>query len=89
MAKVQMRVQVNKTDSNGAHGLAQVVRTGWFREVAIESMDTQALRMLLMRAQLVSQGQAVANNIRGLLKTFGLALMALIVDMGRIRSLQR
>src|SRR5271157_319966 len=58
-----------------AHGLAQVVRTGWFREVAIKSMDAQALRMLLMaRAQLVSQRQAVANNIRGLLKTFGFVI---------------
>src|SRR5271157_5860735 len=53
----------------------QVVRTGWFREVAIKSMDAQALRMLLMaRAQLVSQRQAVANNIRGLLKTFGFVI---------------
>ena len=48
------------------------VRTGWFREVAIKSMDAQTLRMLLMaRAQLVSQRQALANTIRGLLKTFG------------------
>ena len=40
-----------------------------------KSMDTQELRMLLMaRAQLVSQRQAVANNIRGLLKTFGFVI---------------
>jgi transposase len=71
-AKAALSLQVNKTDANDALGLAQVVRTGWFREVAIKSMDAQTLRMLLMaRAQLVSQRQAVANNIRGLLKTFG------------------
>lgn len=52
--------------------MAQVVRTGWYREVAVKGMDAQALRMLLVaRAQLVSQRQALANTIRGLLKTFG------------------
>jgi transposase len=71
-AKAALSLQMNKTDANDALGLAQVVRTGWFREVAIKSMDGQALRLLLVaRAQLVSQRQAVANSIRGLLKTFG------------------
>lgn len=52
--------------------MAQVVRTGWFREIAIKSMDAQSLRLLLVaRAQLVSQRQAVANTVRGLLKAFG------------------
>ncbi len=68
-------MQLNKTDANDAHGPAQVVRTGWFREVGIKSMDAQAQRLLLMaRAQLVSQRQAVANNIRGLLGTFGFVI---------------
>lgn len=71
-AKAALSLQVNKTDANDALGLAQIVRTGWFREVAIKSMDAQTLRLLLMaRAQLVSQRQAIANNIRGLIKTFG------------------
>ncbi|MBV8091627.1 MAG: IS110 family transposase [Acetobacteraceae bacterium] len=71
-AKAALSLQVNKTDANDAYGLAQVVRTGWFREIAIKSMDAQTLRLLLTaRAQLVSQRQAIANNIRGLLKTFG------------------
>jgi transposase len=74
-AKAALSLQVNKTDANDAHGLAQVVRTGWFREVAIKSMDAQTLRLLLMaRDQLVSQRQAVANTIRGLLKTFGVVI---------------
>ena len=71
-AKAALRVQINKTDANDAFGLAQVVRTGWFREVAVKSMDAQTLRMLLVaRAQLVWQRQTLANTIRGLLKTFG------------------
>src|ERR1700754_365702 len=71
-AKAALSLQINKTDANDALGLAQVVRTGWFREVAIKSMDAQTLQLLLTaRAQLISQRQAIANNIRGLLKTFG------------------
>ncbi len=71
-AKAALSLQINKTDSNDAFGLAQVVRTGWFREVAVKGMDAQTLRMLLVaRAQLVSQRQALSNTIRGLLKTFG------------------
>jgi transposase len=71
-AKAALSLQINKTDDNDAFGLAQIVRTGWFREVAVKGMDAQTLRMLLVaRAQLVSQRQALANTIRGLLKTFG------------------
>src|ERR1700744_4705180 len=44
-AKAALSLQINKTDANDAHGLAQVVRTGWFREVAIKSMDAQTLRL--------------------------------------------
>ena len=72
-AKAALSLQINKTDDNDAHGLAQIVRTGWYREVAVKSMDSQTVRVLLMaRAQLVSQRQTTANLIRGLLKTFGL-----------------
>jgi transposase len=71
-AKAALTMQINKTDANDAHGLAQIVRTGWFREVAVKSMDAQTLRMLLVtRAQLVSQRQTLANTIRGLIKSFG------------------
>jgi transposase len=73
-AKAALKLQV-KTDANDAWGLAQIVRTGWFREVAVKSMDAQALRMLLVaRTHLISQRQATANVIRGLMKTFGLVI---------------
>ena len=71
-AKAALRMQINKTDANDAFGLAQIVRTGWFREIAVKSMDAQTLRLLLVaRAQLVSQRQATANTIRGLARAFG------------------
>ncbi|MDO9714283.1 transposase [Paracraurococcus sp. LOR1-02] len=74
-AKAALALKVNKTDANDALGLAQVVRTGWYREVAVKGMDAQALRMLLVaRAQLISQRQDLANAVRGLLKPFGLAV---------------
>ena len=74
-AKAALSLQINKTDANDALGLAQIVRTGWYREVAVKSMDAHTLRMLLVaRAQLVSQRQMIANTIRGLLKTFGLVI---------------
>ena len=74
-AEAALKLQVNKTDANDAWGLAQIVRTGWFREVAVKSMDAQALRMLLVaRTHLISQRQATANVIRGLMKTFGLVI---------------
>ena len=72
-AKAALSLQLNKTDDNDALGLAQIVRTGWYREVAVKGMNSQAVRVLLMaRTQLISQRQATANQIRGLLKTFGL-----------------
>jgi transposase len=74
-AKATLSVQINKTDANDAFGVAQIVRTGWFREVAVKSMDAHTLKILLVaRAQLVSQRQMVANTVRGLLKTFGLVV---------------
>ncbi len=33
-AKAALAMQLNKTDANDAVGLAQIVRTGWYREVA-------------------------------------------------------
>ena len=38
-AKAALSMQVNKTDANDAFGLAQIVRTGWYRKVAVKSMD--------------------------------------------------
>jgi transposase len=72
-AKAALSLQLNKTDQNDARGLAQIVRTGWFREVAVKSVDSQLLRSLLTtRAQLVRMRVDLANQIRGVLKPFGL-----------------
>lgn len=72
-AKAALSLQLNKSDRNDARGLAQIVRTGWYREVAVKSLDSQLVRSLLTaRAQLVRMRVDLANQIRGVLKPFGL-----------------
>src|SRR6516225_10548545 len=71
-AKAALSLKVNKTDANDALGLAQIMRVGWYREVAVKGHDSQAVRALLVaRAQLVSQITTLKNCVRGILKTFG------------------
>ena len=72
-AKAALKLQLNKTDANDALGLAQIVRTGWYREVAVKGVDSHLVRSLLTsRARLVRMRVDLANQIRGVLKPFGL-----------------
>ena len=41
-ARAALKMQINKTDQNDAEGLAQIVRTGWFRSVHVKSFDSPA-----------------------------------------------
>lgn len=43
-AKAALAMQLNKTDANDAVGLAQIVRTGWYREVAVKSEHSHRIR---------------------------------------------
>jgi transposase len=62
----------NKTDRNDAAGLAQIVRTGWFKQVRIKSRSSYEIRSILTaREVLVRIRVKIENEIRGLLKTFG------------------
>jgi len=71
-AKAALSLKVNKSDANDALSLAQIVRTGWFREVRVKSMDSHRTRAVLVaRAQLVAAKVDLGNQIRGVLKTFG------------------
>jgi transposase len=72
-AKAALAMQVNKTDTNDALGLAQIVRTGWYREVQVKSEASHRTRSLLAaRAKLVEMRKEVSHQLRGLLQTFGL-----------------
>jgi transposase len=72
-ARAALRMQINKTDQNDAEGLAQIMRTGWYRSVHVKSFDAHRARALLgARAQLVGMTTRLSNHIRGVLKTFGM-----------------
>jgi transposase len=72
-AKAALSLRVNKTDPNDALGLAQIVRMGWYREVTVKSLDSQVIRSFLSsRARLVEGRVDLINQIRGMLKPFGL-----------------
>ena len=72
-ASAVLKMMPNKTDRHDARGLAQIVRTGWFKEVRIKSHGAYVTRALLTaRDALVSIRVRLENEVRGLLKTFGI-----------------
>jgi transposase len=76
-AQAALSMRINKTDRNDAAGLAQLVRMGWYREVKVKRMAAHADGALLAsRMLLVRQRCELENQIRGLLKNFGLKAKA-------------
>jgi transposase len=74
-AKAALSCRLNKTDANDAEGLAQLARTGWYREVTAKSSQTRLSRALLLaRQQLAKQRRDLENQVRALLRGFGLAV---------------
>ena len=74
-AKGVLSAPVNKSDPHDAEGLAQLSRTGWFRAVHMKDGATHLDRACLkVREQLVRAHSAMKNQLRGLLKLFGLRL---------------
>jgi transposase len=72
-ASAALKMMPNKTDRHDARGLAQIVRTGWYKEVRIKSHGAYVIRALLTaRDALVGIRVRLENEIRGLLKTFGI-----------------
>ena len=64
-----------KTDKNDACGIAHVLRTGWFSPVHMKSREAHGVRALLStRKALLNKTIDLANEVRGLLKIFGLRL---------------
>lgn len=63
----------NKTDRNDALGLAELMRIGWYKEARVRDLDSQHIRsMLNARYQLRRCRRDILNQIRGIVKTFGL-----------------
>jgi transposase len=74
-AKGVLSTRVNKSDPHDAEGLAHLARTGWFKAVRIKQEATHLDRaQLKIREQLIQSRQAMANQLRGLMKLFGLRM---------------
>jgi transposase len=74
-AKATLSLRICKTDANDAAGLAQLLRTGFFREVRVKGWDAVRVRTLVRaRCGLLRTQLDLANQLRGALRTFGLML---------------
>ena len=74
-AKAALKMQINKNDRNDAIGIARIMQAGWYKEVCVKSLDSHAIKALLTsRALLVRIKRDLENQIRGLLKNFGLVI---------------
>ncbi|MCK1325388.1 IS110 family transposase [Bradyrhizobium sp. 156] len=72
-AKAALNAMLNKTERNDAKGIAQMMRTSWFRAVHVKSEAAQTLRALLVgRKAMLGKVLDMENMIRGLLRPFGL-----------------
>ena len=70
-----LKAQNMKTDRNDARGIAQIVRTGWYRPAHVRSEESHKRRILInTRKTLLEQRIELENRIRGSLKVFGLKI---------------
>ena len=72
-AKAALDMAPNKTDANDADGLAHLAEVGFYRQVRVKGFDSMLIRTLVTaRRQLLKMRLQISNQIRGLMKTFGL-----------------
>jgi transposase len=89
-----------KTDRGDARGIAQLMRTGWYRAVHVKTRQSQEWRLLLtQRRLLVNKLIDVELEIRGTLRGFGLKIgrvgragfetrvLELLADQPRLRAI--
>lgn len=89
-ANAAMRTMPNKTDRNDARALAQIMRTGWFRQVHVKSRQCRLWRSLLVaRRTILNEMRTVENVVRAVLREGGLKLgtPARAAFAGRVREL--
>jgi transposase len=89
-AKAFLKAQVNKTDRNDARGIAQMMRVGLFRPVHVKTLRSQKRRALLTARRLLQEKAiALENDMRGLLRNFGLKVgqVGTIKFEARVREL--
>ena len=70
-----MKTMPNKTDRNDARALAQIMRTGWFRQVHVKSRPCRLWRSLLVaRRTVLNEMRTIENVVRAVLRETGLKL---------------
>jgi transposase len=76
--KAALSAMPNKTDRNDARGIANIMRTGWFRPVHVKTQVAREIRFLLTARQtLVRKVIDIEMAIRGMLRSFGLKMGAI------------
>jgi transposase len=72
-AKKGLDMARNKTDANDAEGLAHLAEAAFYKEVRVKGYDSMLVRTLVAaRTQILKIQLQLANQVRGLMKTFGL-----------------
>jgi transposase len=74
-ANAAMKTMPNKTDRNDARALAQIMRTGWFRQVHVKSRQCRLWRSLLVaRRTVLNEMRTIENVVRAILREVGIKL---------------
>jgi transposase len=89
-ANAVMKTMPNKTDRNDARALAQIMRTGWYRQVHVKNRQCRLWRALLVaRRTILNEMRSIENVVRALLREAGLKLgtPSRAAFAGRVRAL--
>lgn len=72
-AKAAMGATPNKTDRSDPRGLAQIMRTGWYRTVHVKSPPCRCARALLgARRMVLNKQRDMENEVGAVLREAGL-----------------
>lgn len=90
-ANAEMKTMPNKTDGNDARALAQIMRTGWYRQVHVKSRQCRLWRSLLVaRRTVLNEMRSIDNVVRAMMREAGVKLGLLpsrSAFAGRVREL--
>ena len=89
-ANAAMKTMPNKTDRNDARALAQIMRTGWYRQVHVKSRQCRLWRSLLVaRRTVLNEMRSIENVVRAMLREAGVKLgtPSRTAFAGRVREL--
>jgi transposase len=89
-ANAAMKTMPHKTDRDDARALAQIMRTGWYRQVHVKSRQCRLWRSLLVaRRTVLNEMRSIENVVRAILREAGIKLgtPSRTVFAGRVHEL--